>query len=151
MSRGSCGPTTMAATWTERSTTPTTPSDDRRYERLFARLTEYPVMRQSPRPPPSPRPPTPTAQHVAPTCASCDWLGYQGWLSPRDRPRVAANPELYCFSRAAHTDHVSRLPLIARGSRLCCKVLALRRSRRSRPCAIHSDRRASRRTSQAAR
>src|SRR3989442_13251570 len=65
MSRGSCGPTTRAATWTERSTTPTAPSDDRRYERLFARLTEYPVTRQSPRPPPLP----PTA-HPDRTAAS---------------------------------------------------------------------------------
>ena len=55
--------------------------------------------------------------HVAPTCASCDWLGYQGWLSPRDVQRVGANPEHYCFSRAARVDHVSRVPLITRGSR----------------------------------
>ena len=54
--------------------------------------------------------------HVAPTCASCDWLGYQGWLSPRDRQRVSASPEHYCFSRASQADHVSRLPLITRGS-----------------------------------
>jgi hypothetical protein len=55
--------------------------------------------------------------HVAPTCQSCDWLGFQGWLNPRDRPRVAATPEHYCFPRAERTDHVSRLPLITRGSR----------------------------------
>ena len=55
--------------------------------------------------------------HVAPTCASCDWLGYEGWLSPADRPRIANSPGHYCFSRAAETDHVSRVPLITRGSR----------------------------------
>ena len=55
--------------------------------------------------------------HVAPTCQSCDWLGFQGWLNPRDRPRVAQHPDHYCFSRAEQTDHVSRLPLITRGSR----------------------------------
>jgi hypothetical protein len=55
--------------------------------------------------------------HVAPSCASCDWLGYEGWLGPRDRPVVAANPRHYCFARAAHDDDVGRIPLITRGSR----------------------------------
>src|SRR2546425_13157703 len=104
MSRGSCGPTTMAATWTERSTTPTTPSDDRRYERLFARLTEYPVMRQSPRPPPSPRPPTPTEQHVAPNCPSSDWLGCQGLVSPTEQPLEASKPCYKVLSQPALTN-----------------------------------------------
>lgn len=55
--------------------------------------------------------------HVGPACASCDWLGYEGWLGPRDRPKVEENPNHYCFSRAAVEGHLSRLPLISRGSR----------------------------------
>lgn len=55
--------------------------------------------------------------HVGPACASCDWLGFEGWLGPDDRPRVAAAPNHYCYSRAAIDGHLSRLPLISRGSR----------------------------------
>jgi len=55
--------------------------------------------------------------HVGPACASCDWLGFEGWLSPRDRIAVTAHPERYCFSRATSVDHISRLPLVTRGSR----------------------------------
>ncbi len=59
--------------------------------------------------------------HVGPRCASCDWLGYEGWLSPADREKVTANPDHYCFLRARTTDHLSQLPLATRGS---CRVLA---------------------------
>src|SRR6185503_7095828 len=59
--------------------------------------------------------------HVNPKCASCDWLGFREWLSPKDRQLLDANPDHYCFSRAEVVDHVSRLPLITRGSR---RVLA---------------------------
>lgn len=55
--------------------------------------------------------------HVGPACSSCDWLGFQGWLGPRDQEKVAVNPGSYCYSRALQVDHVSRLPLVTRGSR----------------------------------
>jgi hypothetical protein len=55
--------------------------------------------------------------HVDNRCGSCDWLGYEGWLGPNDITKVAANPNHYCFPRAAQTDHLSRLPLLTRGSR----------------------------------
>lgn len=55
--------------------------------------------------------------HVGPKCASCDWLGFEGWLGARDRSKVAANPCYYCVSRASYEDHLSRLPLITHGSR----------------------------------
>ena len=58
--------------------------------------------------------------YVGPACASCDWLGYDGWLSPNDRDNVTSNPEHYCFFRARDTDDLSRLPLTTRGS---CRVL----------------------------
>ena len=58
--------------------------------------------------------------YVGPRCASCDWLGYEGWLSPKDRTKVVANRNHYCFSRAEDTDDLSRLPLTTRGS---CRVL----------------------------
>lgn len=55
--------------------------------------------------------------HVGSRCASCDWLGYESWLSPSDRQVVEAHPDHYCFRRARDTDHISRLPLLTRGSR----------------------------------
>ena len=55
--------------------------------------------------------------YVGPACGSCDWLGYEGWLSPADRKKVAANPEHYCFFRAQKSDDLSRLPVTTRGSR----------------------------------
>ena len=58
--------------------------------------------------------------YVGPACASCDWLGFEGWLSPRDREKVAANPDHYCFPRARMIDHLSRLPLSTRGA---CRVM----------------------------
>lgn len=58
--------------------------------------------------------------YVGPACASCDWLGYDGWLSPKDRAKVSAHPNHYCYFRARETDDLSRLPLTTRGS---CHVL----------------------------
>jgi len=55
--------------------------------------------------------------HVGPRCSSCDWLGFEGWLGPKDRVKVDAAPDHYCFHRANTQDHLSRLPLITRGSR----------------------------------
>ena len=58
--------------------------------------------------------------YVGPACASCDWLGYDGWLSPKDRAKVSGHPDHYCYFRAEETDDLSRLPLTTRGS---CRVL----------------------------
>ncbi|MCY4453402.1 MAG: AAA domain-containing protein [Immundisolibacterales bacterium] len=58
--------------------------------------------------------------YVGPACASCDWLGYDGWLSPKDRDKVSKHPDHYCYFRAEETDDLSRLPLTTRGS---CRVL----------------------------
>ncbi len=55
--------------------------------------------------------------HVDSRCASCDWLGYAQWLSPKDQAIVNASPDNYCFLRARNSDHISRLPLMTRGSR----------------------------------
>lgn len=55
--------------------------------------------------------------HVGPRCASCDFLGFEDWLGPRDRPKLDQNPGHYCVRRASLGDHLSRLPLITRGSR----------------------------------
>ena len=59
--------------------------------------------------------------YVGPACASCDWLGYEGWLSAADHRKVAENPDQYCFSRAQRVDHLSRLSIGTRGA---CRVMA---------------------------
>lgn len=64
--------------------------------------------------------------HVGPACASCDWLGYEGWLGSDDRALAAAQPDHYCFSRASRCDHVSRVPLVTRGSRRVLETQGLR-------------------------
>lgn len=58
--------------------------------------------------------------YVGPACASCDWLGYEGWLSAADHERVARDPDHYCFSRAQRVDHLSRLSIGTRGA---CRVM----------------------------
>ena len=55
--------------------------------------------------------------HVCSRCGSCDWLGHRAWLGHKDRARVDANPNDYCFPKAEADNHLSRVPLITRGAR----------------------------------
>ena len=55
--------------------------------------------------------------HVCSRCSSCDWLGHRDWLGSDDRATIEANPDGYCFPKAAADEHLSRVPMITRGAR----------------------------------
>lgn len=54
---------------------------------------------------------------VGPACGSCDWLAYPSYLNSEQRTLVEADPHRYCYQRAQVSDHLSRIPLLTRGSR----------------------------------
>ena len=60
--------------------------------------------------------------HVCSRCSGCDWLGHHDWLGKDDRARIKANPNSYCFPKAAADEHLSRVPLITRGARRVLEV-----------------------------
>lgn len=56
--------------------------------------------------------------HVGPRCGSCDWLGYDRWLTTDDRNNlVGPHPDWYCMPLASQSDHLSRMPNLSRGAR----------------------------------
>jgi hypothetical protein len=56
--------------------------------------------------------------HVSASCGSCDWLGYKDWISAKDLKEIGEEGlKRYCYNRAASCDHLSRVPLVTKGSR----------------------------------
>ena len=62
--------------------------------------------------------------HVDSRCSACDWLGNEVWANTKDKTRISAFPNHYCFTAAKITGHLSQIAGMTRGAR---KTLNLNR------------------------
>lgn len=63
--------------------------------------------------------------HVDGRCSACDWLGHEKWASSKDKARITANPEHYCFSSAKQCGHLSQIAGLTRGARKTLQAHAI--------------------------
>jgi hypothetical protein len=54
--------------------------------------------------------------HVGPKCSNCDWLGFDRWLSAKDKVIFNANKNWYCQPAASATGHLSMMPALSKGA-----------------------------------
>lgn len=63
--------------------------------------------------------------HVDGRCSACDWLGHEKWANSKDRARIAAYPNHYCYPAAKLTGHLSQIAGMTRGARKTLQLNAI--------------------------
>lgn len=60
--------------------------------------------------------------HVDGRCSACDWLGHEKWANSKDKVRIAAQPNHYCYPAAKLTGHLSQIAGMTRGARKTLQI-----------------------------
>lgn len=63
--------------------------------------------------------------HVDGRCSACDWLGHEKWANAKDKARIAAQPNHYCYPAAKLTGHLSQIAGMTRGARKTLQINAI--------------------------